>query len=216
MSQVSNLNPNQPDDPALVREVLVSRLLDGRGDESDWSTFRTMSAAEPAVWEEVITSCRHTRRLEREFEYATAGIESSDMPAVRLKLGSSTPSRGAFLGWAAAAVFAFGMIIQQSGLVPSSRLGGTTAGIAAAPLSPDEYLAKYIDAGRKEGFILEEPSNLQVVQVRKTDQGHEVIFVRPLLEKRIVTGADFRTLGVTEDGTLTLIPAAAPITKAKY
>ncbi|MGD9690172.1 MAG: hypothetical protein AB7K52_11015 [Phycisphaerales bacterium] len=211
------LNTNNPQPDSVDRDVLITRLLDARAEETDWGALRDLASTDRAVWDEIIGACRQGRRLERGFESATAGVELSEVPRLGFA-GSLKTSRGAFLGWAAAAVLALGLVAQQAGTFPSSRVPNNVASLGPQlQMSPQEMLESYIAAGQARGTVVGELPDRRVVETRQTPEGHEVFYVRALLERTIVTGSDFRTIGMQEDGRPTLVPAAAPvIAKTKY
>ncbi len=212
--------PTPPD--AADRDVLVTRLLDGRAGESDWIAFRDLARHDETIWGEVILSRRQCTTLERAFEPALTLAELHEMPDLGLAGVAATDLQdrhrlgggggGGLVGWAIAATLALGFIAQQSGLLRTGMESrpGATGGVTA--ISPDAALQNYLDLGKQSGRVVGELPERKVVDVRPspTGEGYDVLYYRQIIERTRVDS--LYSIGASESGAPVLVPASAPVT----
>lgn len=225
MNSSQNTNPIPPYAPD--REVLICRVVEGRASAQDWSDLRQRVQSDPTLWADIEISSTQSRALEGEVAMALAGVEGIELPAhaPALSLGDHASSgartagrdprlspgrRSAWMGWAVAAAlglaFAGQFVRQQSPGGISGRINGAgvTAGLGSFT-SPDQALAEYLKLGEKRGSVLGEMPH-QIVEARPNPNGpgYEVLYIRPVLERMIVS--DVYRRGTDEAGAPTLVP----------
>jgi hypothetical protein len=214
-------NLNQSDAPD--RDVLICRVVEGRASAGDWSDLRQRVQVDPSLWADIQTSSTQSRILEGDLSHALASVERIDLPTHVTALtpaltlagtagaaGRSPLRRSAWMGWAVAAAmalaFAGQFVRQQSPSGASGKING--AGVAAglgAFTSPDQALAEYMKLGEKRGSVLGEMPH-QIVEARPNPDGpgYEVLYIRPVLERMIVS--DVYRRGTDEAGAPNLVP----------
>ncbi|MEM1183902.1 MAG: hypothetical protein AAGI53_02765 [Planctomycetota bacterium] len=218
---------------ATARELLVSRIVDGAATPDDWTSLRTLASGEPDVWQELAETQAQNEQLISAVGEAIGACDVVDLPDATPVYPEATGigRRMEFVrswgGWAAAAavllVWWTGVPVTTPG---GSNLGGSgslsgasTAGtvgprIVAEPGSQtsfqaaDEALERYLQLGRDEGTVVASMPD-QVVEARPLEDGTaEVLYLRQILERRIVD--QFFRLGSNEHGDPIVLEGAAP------
>lgn len=200
------LHPSHESFEPTREDVLVGRVVDGEACASDWDALERIASTDPAVWERLGRAQRTHARLEREVEDAIAVAELIDVPSAGVIAAHSFQSRvRQWGGWAAAAVLGIAWI-SVSGIT-GTRGPGQIAGTSINTLTTDELLSQYMNRGQQDGRILGEMAPM-LVDARDLglNQGKEVIFVRPIIERTRV--ADVAVLSVQKDehGTPRYVP----------
>ena len=223
------LVPGLPSDPGadagvgVDREVLISRVVEGRAEASDWMRLRALS---------------------RELEGALARVQDVALPAVGadrterlgvLHLGGerwggerAVAVAGhrvrTALPWALAACLGLALFTQMNlpaRVTPVPGAGGVaTMGTSGASLgpsvmtpgysSPDDALAEYLRLGKEQGQVVAELPQRVVVESRPAPggAGYEVLYLRQVLERAVVS--DLYRTGVDDAGRRVLLPASVP------
>ncbi len=200
----------------IDRDVLVTRIIDARASDTDWSALRNLAAADPAIWTELQEATREAHALERAMAPAAAIAEGVPMPTLSVDMQARPVVIGRIgprsaLGWLVAALVAVGWGAQW--LAPGSAGSGNAANMLA-PLSrtADAALNEYLDLGKKSGRVVAEMPERIVLESRPAadGNGYEVLYVRQVLERATVSAGDLYKLGVKEDGRTMLVPAGPP------
>jgi hypothetical protein len=209
-------------------DVLLSRLLDGRGRAADWQRLREATAADAVVWDRLIGNAGDQDLLG---DVVTAAgdraVEMSLLPApgcvdalpVPLALADAPRPdgrradrgvRSARLGWLVAACLALGMV----SLSIKQRIGGENAAVPiAAGVNLDNWSAKdfmnnYKDRASKDGTLVTEMPQRVVLETRPCadGKGYEVLYIRQFIERTVVD--DLYKLGVDDAGRPAMVPAS--------
>ncbi|MBA4027538.1 MAG: hypothetical protein C0475_00045 [Planctomyces sp.] len=225
-------DPHTPPAAPLIdpagRDLLLSRLIDGRATAREWALLRDIARADELVWSELI----HTRAIDEALSgvissrsasaAGAAPLPTEDAPlvlahradaahraSVRAGLagGAGSVARG-MAGWAVAAMLTLAVGMQF--LSPAARQGaGTmTSGLGpqlAAPSTPEEAMRSYLELGQRSGQVLGEMNDRMVISATPNPDGSvEVIFVRPIIERARLE--QLQRLGTDETGRSITIP----------
>lgn len=176
------------------RELVISRVVDGRAGTREWSTIESIAATDVSIWREIAMAQRDQRALEILVSSAGSIAEATSLPhpSETEPAHVELPRRrtGSWAGWAAAAAILLAYItgVPLNGLKLNSPGSGTNSDQQAnlgphLPLSADEALANYLTTGKKEGSVLGEiPDKLLVEATPATNGGYRVITIRQILE----------------------------------
>lgn len=188
-------------------DVLIGRVVDSEASTSDWDSLERIAGTDASVWERLGRAQRTHARLEREVEDAIAIAELIDLPSEGSIAAIGFHSRiRQWGGWAAAAVIGVAWL-SISGITGSFGPGSNIANVLPVrELSPDELLSQYMNKGQASGRVMGE---MEPMLVDARDLGlnrKEVIFVRPIIERTMVT--DVSVIGVQRDehGTPRYVP----------
>ena len=205
----------------IDRDVLVTRIIDARAADADWTALRDLASKDPAIWNELQEATRQAKALERALEPVAAAAERVAMPTLSVDIASPPVVIGRIgmggarstLGWLVAALVALGWGAQW--LAPGT--GTPNASNEANMLAPltrsaDAALNEYLDLGKKSGRVVAEMPERVVLESRPAPDGngYEVLYVRQVLERATVSAGDLYKLGVKEDGRTMLVPAGQP------
>lgn len=206
-------NPAFPGEPC-DRDLLISRVVDGRASSAEWSALETLAARDPGVWRELATAQRDQRAIEMIVASAGDVAESVDLPsAPEEEVQFQSPSTRLRLwgGWVAAAVMACAFVAQFRSEKAFDQPGPKDPTASLVPTA-DELLDQYRNTGRKEGIVLGEvPDQVLLAMEPAADgRGATVTFVRQFVERRYVPDVvQFRSRG--ETGALVGTPQRLPI-----
>ncbi|MFM9957467.1 MAG: hypothetical protein ACKVZJ_05295 [Phycisphaerales bacterium] len=202
-------NPPSPEryDPSR-EDILVGRVVDSEAGPADWAELELIAKSDPALWQRLAQAQRAHARLERAVEDEIAVAELVELPPPISVVASFRSRWQTWGGWAVAAAIALVWLGAGNGPafvrgnLPGSQPGaniGNTAGLLTNA-APEELLQGYLDRGRQNNLVLSQ-GPLQLINARELGpgQGKEVIYIRPIVERMIVT--DFRALRVTQDET---------------
>lgn len=197
------------------RDLLISRVVDGRASSAEWTALETLAAGDPGVWRELATAQRDQRAIEMLVASAGDVAESVDLPVVaEEEVQFRAPSSRLRLwgGWVAAAVMACAFIAQfRSESGTSGNISGLGQPPAPVAYSADELLDQYRNTGRKEGIVLGEVPDqvLLAMEPAGDGRGATVTFVRQFVERRYVPDVmQLRSHG--ETGNIVGIPHRLP------
>ena len=176
--------------PRIDRDRLMGRLIDGEAAPDDWRRFRALAAAQPGAWDEL-------EALGRDRDALCAAVERAGDAAERTRVWiEPAPTPAPWhrrVGWAAAAaIVLMALALRLPGGVPGdpSTQGAGLLPVAAVG-SAEDALNRYLSLGREEGRVVEalpEPVVLET-RVLEGQRGVEVMYVRQILERRIIRDA---------------------------
>lgn len=197
-------------EPGLDRDLLISRVVDGRASSDDWTALDRLARADAVVWAELAQAQREHALLAGAVAEEVSRAERVELPghhAASYKLSSRIRSAGAWGGWAAAAAVA----LAWMGGLPATQTGGLQPAGGEASLSPfgtaSDALNAYLDLGKKDGTVIQQlPGKVLVEDPRPAadGQGFEVIFIRQIVERERVP--DLYRFSRDETGGLTPVP----------
>lgn len=213
------------------RDLLLSRVVDGEATDAEWEEFRAMADAEfpgasRCAWRDLAESQRTHAVLSAALGSELSAAERVELPTRRLavrvdRTGRTSPvvlRLGAYGGWLAAAAAALAIWFNGSGpgLLRLQRPeDGAGAGGAQANLfrldTPEDALRAYKTLGGREGTVLGEMPDRVMVQSSPLSegQGFEVIYIRQIVERRLVP--DLYRAALDEGGNAVLMPVRITI-----
>lgn len=206
---MTNHTPNHPHpdryDPSR-EDILVGRVVDSEAGPADWAELEQIAKSDPALWQRLAQAQRAHARLERAVEDEIAVAELVELPPPVGVIASFRTRWQTWGGWAVAAAVALMWLGAGHGpaflRAPFSGPQANPANSASlfATAAPEDLLQGYLDRGRQNNVVLSQ-GPLQLVDARELGpgQGKEVIYIRPIVERMIVT--DFRVLRPTQDET---------------
>lgn len=192
-------NPHDPindaNTPLHDRDLLISRVVDGRASASEWTTLESLAAQDSGVWRELAMAQRDQRAIETIVGAAGNLAESVDLPrrAEGSEISPGVSRMRVWGGWVAAAVLAFAaagqfnVITQLNQKIQKAGLGVTD--IRPVSLSADEAFDQYRNKGMQEGIVLGEIPDRVLLSAEPVagGQGYEVTIVRQVIERRRVS-----------------------------
>ncbi|USO00041.1 MAG: hypothetical protein H6810_05105 [Phycisphaeraceae bacterium] len=202
------------------RDELISRVIDGEASERDWMALRALAEADPTVWTDLTkTQAQHEAlcALVDEVGLIADDVELPVGPLLtpvehfeRRMAGVRT-----WGGWAAAAAV---LLVWFTGL-PSPTAGDRTqtGGVGnigdVFPKTPEGILDRYMEAGQKSGQVLGQMPQRVVLETRPIagGDGVEVVYLRQIIEKQVVSSTMSYRLGRDEFGQTTLVPNTQPV-----
>jgi len=206
-------------------DVVLSRLLDGRGRAADWRHLREATAADAVVWDRIIGSAGDQDLLGD--VVGMAGDRAGEMnllpapgcvdaPPVPLAFAAPRPDgrrtdravRSARLGWLVAACMALGLVSLSLKPRTGAEAPGMVAGLNLDNWSANDLMNKYKDRASKDGTLVAEMPQRVVLETRPTadGKGHEVLYMRQFIERAVVD--DLYKLGVDDAGRPVMVPAS--------
>jgi hypothetical protein len=220
------------DEPLLSRrEILVSRVVDGEATDAEWEEFRAMADAEFAgadrcAWRELAESQRTHAVLSAALGPSLAAAERVNLPTGRVAMrvdrrGTTSPvvlRLGSYGGWLAAAAAALMIWFNGwgAGLARPQPAEETSGGAPLAAnlfhiATPEDALQAYKTLGGREGTVLGEMPDRVMVQSSPLSegQGFEVIYIRQIVERRLVP--DLYRAALDEGGNAVLMPVRITI-----
>jgi hypothetical protein len=207
------------------RDMLISRVIDGEAGESDWHALRTLAEADPAVWGELTETQRQHEALSGLVDEVGALAEHVEIPEGELMTPTERFERRmasvrAWGGWAAAAAV---LLVWFTGLPAPTGRGpaGPTAGLGPsseiADMGFDGALARYLDEGKRSGRVLGQVPERVVLETRPAGEGLEVVYLRQIVERELVSPERLYRLGRDEFGKAALLPEETPrATRVSY
>ena len=205
---------NTSEHSAHLRDLLISRVIDGSASPEDWSSFRILAASDPDVWAELSDAQREHEALCEVMHAATHIADGIDLPG-----GSGSPmvfenrvsSAAKWGGWGIAAVLLLGWFTGSISMNPNAVPSGTSNGGYSAGMIPlgqantDQAFGQYLQAGQSSGQVVGEMPDQIVVETRPLDDGTiEVIFLRQVIERRVLEQA-YRE-AVDDSGNRVVVP----------
>lgn len=182
-------------------DILISRVVDGVATQADWAGLEQEAQRSPHLWREVAIAQRHQLVLQQVVGEAVGVAERTELPSSFATLTqSSMPAadpigvRTRFArvatwgGWAAAATLALAFLSQKPVATnpgDSPLKAGWDLESLRGALSSDQARSLYVDAGQREGTVLEEvPTKILINVVPSPDgEGGEVTYLRQFIER---------------------------------
>lgn len=191
MTTDMNTTPNL--DPA-DRDILISRVVDGRASASEWTALETMAGRDPGVWRELATAQRDQRAIEMIVNDAGDAAESVDLPmreAPDVRVTASWSRLRTWGGWMAAAVLAFAAAGQYFQINLLKQYDGGNRGGPPIPVgftNADAAFDEYQKLGKRDGIVVGElPDRVLLSAQPVTDgEGYDVMVIRQVVERRRV------------------------------
>jgi hypothetical protein len=181
---------------AEARDVLVTRIVDGRAMPEDWQALRTLAGQEPTVWADLAETQAQHERLTVAVESAIDAAYGIDLPEAddqptHAGVGRRMALVQAWGGWAAAAaivlVWVTGVRVNEPSPVQTGGFSGPPVVRNAGPGTAAEALDRYVSLGRDEGTVISALPDEVVLETRALGDGTaEVLYLRQILERRIV------------------------------
>lgn len=210
---------NAANNPTPIdRDILISRVIDGRAAGHDWLALREAATLDPTIWSDLAMSQDHAARLSTELVSAMALADHVDVPEPGLRLvgGSVNPAAlsrlRSGLGWALAAVLALAFSTQfftkspDAGNITGGNQAGLISGLSAIS-TPQQAMDKYLELGKQSGQVVAELPQRYVVESRPAanGDGYEVLYIRQVLERAHVN--DVYRMNTDDTGRPVLLPA---------
>lgn len=189
----------------MAADAIIERIADGEATEQDWSSFRALAGVEPSLWQDLAEA----QRLHAAFtSQVRAALDVSDRVEAPMHahmtegLTRRIRAVGAWGGWLAAA----GLALAWG----TGTMGAKQAGLVSLPSSADQALEQYLAQGQKSGRVMGELPNKLIVESRPsaTGNGCEVIYVRQILERRVMT---LYEVGMDDSGSRAVPVEATPL-----
>jgi hypothetical protein len=190
--------------PDHARDLLITRVIDGRASADDWDRFRKLAANEPGIWVELADTQNQHEIVRDELRHAIACADRVDLPGgvidetfTRQRM-SLTSKWG---GWAIAAAlliaWSLGLpSLQTTGSDPTQPEtaglpgSGLISGIGLQEAEPEQAFERYLSAGQQSGKVIAEMPEQVVVETTPMPDGTiEVIYLRQIIERRVVEQA---------------------------
>jgi len=204
---------SSPEHSAHLRDLLISRVIDGSASSEDWSSFRVMAANDAEVWTDLSNAQREHEALSEVMHAASIIADKIDLPGGSgspLVFESRVTTVSRWGGWAVAAVLILGWFTGTISMNPNQNsshpIDPITAGmVSLGQASPEQAFGQYLQAGQTNGQVVGEMPNQIVVETRPLADGTiEVIYLRQIIERRVLDQA-YRE-AVDEFGNSVVVP----------
>lgn len=171
------------------RDILISRVIDDEASAADWAQLKALAAREPAIWRELFEMQRGQAELSSAVAQQLDVAEFVDAPApdhLSAQLTHRVRRGMAWAGWAAAAAVAVAWVGVRVGPEQAAPQVGQ-AGVVN--LTAPQLLDQYLEKGRQSGLVQGEApaKTLLSAQPAPSGVGYEVIYIRQIVERAIVT-----------------------------
>ena len=192
MSNDKNLSDMNAKNSAHLRDLLISRVIDGSASPEDWSSFRVLASSDAEVWTDLSNAQREHEALCEVMRAATAIADGVELPGGSgspLVFESRVTSAARWVGWAIAAVLLIGWF---TGTISMNQNRGDNQQVTAGLLSlgdasSEEAFGQYMQAGQSNGQVIGEMPKQIVVETRPLEDGTlEVIYLRQVIERRVL------------------------------
>lgn len=204
--------------PDHARDLLISRVIDGRASTSDWNRFRALAANEPEIWCELATTHQQHDSVRDELIDELSVADRIELPGGMID-EDGTRQRLSFVskwgGWAIAATL---IVVWSLGMPNASHTSqpGFIAGIPGVGLKdaePEQAFEQYLDAGQRSGQVVAEMPEQVVVETTPLPDGTiEVLYLRQVIERRVIDQA-YRMM---QDETGNKIPVPVRVERGTY
>lgn len=197
--------PTQDSGPALDRDILISRIIDGEATPEDWAAFKALAAREPSVWRDLAECQQDHADLSIAVANAARLADSIDLPveeARSVQLSRRVRAALSWGGWAVAAVAVLAFSTQRA--ADSQGTDASRAGLGFGPgvipvSTPDQAYDAYLQLGREQERVVEEVPTRILIETRALRDGtFEVRYLRQILER--ITVPSLYEFGEDEHG----------------
>ena len=195
-------------------EHLISKVIDDEASSSQWNELTELAENNPQVWRDLADTLRDHQSFSRGVNAAVSEADNIPIPENVVEpsydLAPEDPALrprrlGHWGGWAVAAMIT---IAWAGGFDGAGSINNAEkAGFNVPNLTAAQYLDKYKEQGRKEGFLYDElPDKVMIFsKPAASGQGFEILYLRQFVEK--ITVRDLQQFGsFDEQGNPTLIP----------
>lgn len=198
---------------AHMRDLLISRVIDGSATPEDWSSFRILAAKDADVWTDLSDAQREHEALSEVMHLASSIADGVDLPGGSgspLVFESRVTTTARWGGWAIAAVLLLGWFTGTISMNTPNGINagpnGATAGmIPLRQADSSQAFDQYMQAGQNSGLVLGEMPNQIVVETKPLLDGTiEVIYIRQVVERKVLEKAYRET--ADEFGTPIVVP----------
>lgn len=174
--------------PALDRDVLISRIIDGEASPEDWAAFKALASREASVWRDLAECQQDHADLSTAVAEASAIADSIDLPveeARSVRLGQRLRMAVGWGGWVAAAAVALAF---STGTGTGGSGEGSAASLiptGAIPVStPEQAYDAYLRLGRAQDRVVEEVPARILIETRPLQSGgFQVRYIRQIVEQ---------------------------------
>jgi len=183
-----------------TEELLVERALSRNATPADWDQLEHLAVSDPETWRRLALALRDECDLARVTSAAASVADDIELGEVlQTRKPRRTARRGInWMGWAAAAaIAAFWVMASVGDPDPSAQAG-----------SMDEALERYRELGREQGRLVGELPLVMVDSNPTTGEQVEVVYMRRLVERRVVQ--DMVQPGLDELGDPVIVPVNHP------
>lgn len=208
-----------PPDDLPDRDVLISRIVDGRATPSDWGALEHVSLTDATVWRDLAMSQKQHVLLSAAADPLLARAERVNVPDPSAPIRLTPEHHQTHLhargrrfmtwgGWAAAAALGLAYL---NGFVPRApELGGNQASLAPTFHTPEQALAAYYEQGQKLGTVVGEVPQKVLLQSSPLQDGagYDVVYVRQIVERARVPS--LYSIGSDELGNPAPVPFTPP------
>jgi hypothetical protein len=184
------------DQSKTTADVLISRVVDGESGSGDWAQFRALAEQDPTLWRELAETQREHLDLCAAVASAIKCADDVEAPAhdeMSRRFSERIRLVGSWGGWAAAAAI---ILVWATG-GPAGMLDRnqpqTMGNASLSPINPlksytpSEAYHAYLDKGREQGLVVGEvPTVLLEARPVKAGGGYELIYLRQVMERRMV------------------------------
>ena len=202
MSAEDNITNREPHDDMLdellpdhARDLLISRVIDGRASTSDWDRFRALAANEPQIWCELASTQEQHEHVRDELRAELAVADRVSLPGGIIDEEGTRRRMSLTSKWGGWAVAAALLVVWSLGM-PSVEDLGTQPSIAGIPginlneAEPEQAFERYLDAGQRSGRVVAEMPEQVVVETTPLPDGTiEVLYLRQVIERRVMDQA---------------------------
>lgn len=176
-------------------DILISRVIDGRSTDADWSSLEAAGARDAGVWRDLALAQRDDRVLKAAVIEATAGhlvaeLSSEELHAAAVRRSEHTLTHRARLvatwgGWVAAAGIAIAAVGQRQPPRASDGVNELRASVPTSVASAADALNAYLTKGKAEGMVQGQLPDKQLLGVNPSadGNGYDVTYLRQIVEK---------------------------------
>lgn len=173
-------------------DILISRVIDGRSTDADWSGLEAAAARDAGVWRDLAMAQRDDRVLKAAVIEATGGYEAAELSGEEIQAAAVRRSEHTLThrarvvatwgGWVAAAGIAIAVVGQHQ---PAPQPAGNQASLPVNLASAADAFNAYLKKGREEGTVQGQLPDKQLLGVNPSPdgKGYEVTYLRQIVEK---------------------------------
>jgi len=181
--------------PDHARDLLISRVIDGRASTTDWDRFRAIAANEPEVWCELATTQQQHEMIRDELAGMISVADGVELPGGIIdeegtKRRMSMASKWGGWAIAAALLIAWSLGMPRANTTEQSPLIAGIPGIGLKDAEPEQAFEQYLESGQKSGKVIAEMPEQLVVETKPLPDGTiEVIYIRQIIERQVIDQA---------------------------
>jgi hypothetical protein len=176
---------HEPLDTSLLEpEILIGRLIDGEAGPEDRRRFEALAEHQAGLWRTLAQRQLDMGLLTDRVAHELAVADRIELPVAAPASVGGRHTRLMWGGWAAAILVGFTWWISSFSADMPVRTGTPTTGAPPAVMSPDEHLAKYLEAP----FVVGEIKDVTLLgPVEPQPDGSKIIrFLRRIVETAVI------------------------------